>query len=562
MRRGCFRAAAVIAAFGLGVAAAGDSVALAKRGQLVSPVSAQASRDPGPDFNGDGYADLAVGIPEETVGNAPYAGAVEVIYGSSEGLNGDKPIDDQIWTEDDFPISTILPERDDHFGWALAAGDFNADGFDDLAIGVPNQDVIVSGSNRKDAGAIYVLQGSASGLTRGGGLFTQHSKGIAGVAEPEDHFGYSLAVGDFGRGRMDDLAVGVPYEDVRSSFGGGDQGAVNVLYGTPGGLTGLRSTYWPQRNKRPGERFAFSLAAGDLHGSREDDLVIGAPFATVATLEAEEGKWEYGVVFLRDGTPRGLPTRGVLWGFVQGGGRRGLPGVPERGDHFGWSLAVANFGKGTPLDLAIGAPDDGPGSTGSVTIVYNSTFLHLGEGRKLDGQRWSQGSPHIAGDPDRGDSFGWSLAAANFGRTATDDLAIGVPGDLGKPAGIVPTKGHVGAVNVLFGTSKGLTAISNDFIWQDESDIEGDSENGDKFGWSLAAANFGKGAGVDLAIGVPGENMERMFQPDLHDVGAVNVLYGNEFGVRPSGDQFWWQASDSLHDSAENNDQFGIVLAH
>jgi hypothetical protein len=32
--------------------------------------------------------------------------------------------------------------------------------------------------------------------------------------------------------------------------------------------------------------------------------------------------------------------------------------------------------------------------------------------------------------------------------------------------------------------------------------------------------------------------------------------------LRQSDDQFWWQASDSLHDSAENEDKFGYVLAH
>jgi len=40
------------------------------------------------DFNGDGFADLAVGVPDEDVGAVANAGAVNVIYGSAAGLAG------------------------------------------------------------------------------------------------------------------------------------------------------------------------------------------------------------------------------------------------------------------------------------------------------------------------------------------------------------------------------------------------------------------------------------------------------------------------------------------
>jgi hypothetical protein len=39
------------------------------------------------DFDRDGYADLAVGQPRETVGGVFAAGAVTVIYGSARGLH-------------------------------------------------------------------------------------------------------------------------------------------------------------------------------------------------------------------------------------------------------------------------------------------------------------------------------------------------------------------------------------------------------------------------------------------------------------------------------------------
>ena len=52
-----------------------------------------------------------------------------------------------------------LATSDDSFGYALASGDFNQDGFLDLAIGDPHSDLNVS--NR---GVVYVISGSSTGL--------------------------------------------------------------------------------------------------------------------------------------------------------------------------------------------------------------------------------------------------------------------------------------------------------------------------------------------------------------------------------------------------------------
>jgi hypothetical protein len=72
------------------------------------------------DFNGDGYADLAVGVSSEGVGTIEGAGAVNVIYGSSEGLKATAAGDgtgrtDQFWTQDS-PSIDDTAEDDDRFG--------------------------------------------------------------------------------------------------------------------------------------------------------------------------------------------------------------------------------------------------------------------------------------------------------------------------------------------------------------------------------------------------------------------------------------------------------------
>jgi hypothetical protein len=65
------------------------------------PQAAVPRADPGPDFNRDGFADLAVGIPYEDDGAVEDAGAVQVIYGSRSGLNDKTPLDDLFLTQSD-----------------------------------------------------------------------------------------------------------------------------------------------------------------------------------------------------------------------------------------------------------------------------------------------------------------------------------------------------------------------------------------------------------------------------------------------------------------------------
>src|SRR5512133_3297440 len=117
----------------------------------VSPVMAQPTAsspsDGAADFNHDGFADLAVGVPGENL----RAGAVNVLYGAGSGLSG---TGGQVF----FQVGGT-PEIQDWYGSALAAGDFNGDGFADLAASAFNEDV----GSVSHAGAVSVQYGSAGG---------------------------------------------------------------------------------------------------------------------------------------------------------------------------------------------------------------------------------------------------------------------------------------------------------------------------------------------------------------------------------------------------------------
>jgi hypothetical protein len=138
---------------------------------------------PGSDFDGDGFDDLAIGVFDENVGGVAEAGAVNVLLGSAGGLTA---AGSQIWHQNSPGVPGVA-ESGDQFGYALAAGDFDGDGFDDLAVGMRFE-------GESATGAVYVLSGSAGGLIAASRqTWSQVSPGVPGAAENFDRFGSVLA---------------------------------------------------------------------------------------------------------------------------------------------------------------------------------------------------------------------------------------------------------------------------------------------------------------------------------------------------------------------------------
>jgi FG-GAP repeat len=230
------------------------------------------------DFNGDGYGDLAIGVPVETIGSVR-GGGINVIYGSADGLSA-TATPDQFWSQDSPDVEGVAEEAD-LYGFALAAGNFGGTAKDDLAIGVPDEDI----GSILEAGGINVLYGSATGLSATitpDQFWSQDTANVEDMSEEVDVLGAALAVGDFNGDSYADVAIGAQYEEINSSQGAG---AVNVIYGSASGLsaTATPDQFWHQDVgsvtgvAEPDDYLGYSLAAADFGSSSHDDLAMGVP---------------------------------------------------------------------------------------------------------------------------------------------------------------------------------------------------------------------------------------------------------------------------------------------
>ena len=484
------------------------------------------------DFNGDGISDLAVGDPFEDVGTASQAGAVNVLYGYPSGL---RSFGDQFFTQDSPGVPTN-PESGGQLGYAIAAGDFNGDGYSDLAIAVPREDV----QSATDAGVVIVLYGSATGLTDDGAQsWSQDTSGVKGNAQAMGHFGYSLAAGDLNGDGKADLAVGASNETVGTVAGAG---TVNVLYGSHKGLTTTGNQFWTRnstgvKGSVQSDGFGSSLAVGNFGKSRQADLAVGAPSDKVGTVNFA------GAVNVLYGSPAGLTVAGnQLW--TQDSQK--VKGSAELDDRFGYTLSAANFGKSGQADLAIGAYAENS-QAGGLNVLYGS---HTGL-TAAGNQFWTRGSPGIKGPVQTGSEFSITLAGADFGKSSQADLAIGAWHEN------IGAASEAGAVNVLYGSRSGLSAAGNQFFTQNSQGVKDQAEDGDDFGMGVGGANFGRSPQADLVIGAYGEGVGSKAR-----AGAVHVLYGSTSGVRTTGSQFFTQDSPGVAGpGAQPFDGFGCALA-
>jgi hypothetical protein len=410
------------------------------------------------DFNGDGYADLAVGDPQRDQPIDLNQGGVVVLYGSAHGMGGSRKTDFFTSYSEGMPTDGRIGGSD-RLGESLAAGYFDDDCYADLAVGSPG------------GSALLIMYGSASGLTtKRSADFDRRS--IQPDGAYPNGFGEALAAGDFNGDGRDDVAVGAPETEYLVA-----KGAVGVLYGSADGITTTGSVWLDQDSPgvpgtgEDGDVFGWTLAAGDFDGDHRADLAVGLPQETLGSHD-----FAGGVVVLR-GSAAGLTGTGAQW-FDQD--TAGVPGSSESRDWFGNSLTAGDLTGDGRAELVVGAPGEGIGSTfsaGMVTVLRGSASGLTGTGAV----GYDQDSAGVPGTAESQDMFGAAAAIGDFNLDGHPDLAVGSPDES------VGSALDTGSVTILYGVSGGLSTTGARYVDQNSAGVPGANEQDDSFGSTLKA---------------------------------------------------------------------------
>jgi hypothetical protein len=482
------------------------------------------------DFDGDDRLDLAVGAPGENGGR----GAVTVIPGGEDGLDTSRA---RTFTQSTRGIAGRA-QRGDRFGAALAAGDLNGDGRDDLAIGTPGDRV----RRRPGSGAATVLYGSPDGLrAAGSGFVHQRRAFVPGASERGDGFGAALLIENLNGDGRADLVAGAPGEDVGRRAR--DAGAATVVYGDAAGLArrGARNLSQAGRgtpgSPRAGERFGATFAGGDFDGDGTGDLAVGVPRETV------RGAAGAGALVVYPGSQQGVSR---AKGRIVHQNTSGVPERAERGDGLGRALAAGDLDGDGRDDLVAGVPGEDLGrrkNAGAVIVLLGGAE----DGVTTAGARLlHQGTPGVLDRLERGDALGATLTAGDLNGDGLADLAAGAPGER------VARGRRAGAANVVFGAAGGPSTAGNQIWHQGRPGVADRPERGDTLAGSLGVGDTtGDGRG-ELTLGVPGEDLGQ-----ARDAGALHILLGAADGVTADRSRFITQNAPGIAGPAERRDRFG-----
>jgi hypothetical protein len=438
------------------------------------------------DFDGDGKSDIVVG--------APGGNRVKVVYTKA------KPGGSH---------SQWLMEpggANGGFGLALAVGDFNGDGFTDLAVGAPG---FTNTNDDVEEGAVFIFDGSKTGLTYSGTMFHGPDD-----FDNDNEMGTSLSAGPVNADRFADLAIGNP-----GPAGGADsEGSVQLLFGSATGLSFTGAVGIVSAHPVDEGDFGQSVVLADVNGDGHRDVVVGEPGGGPGGLTGD--------IQVFYATAKGLgTTHRTILGSTLGVGH-GLGSV----------LAAGTINKDRFADVVAGAPDatvHGRSLAGKVVVLYGGKHgLSAAHDRVL-----SEATPHIPGAVVSTDRFGHSVAVGNVTASARGDVIIGAIGAVaaGEPAG--------GVVYVLRGGASGVVTAGCQRISQATKGVPGNPVSGSQFGSAVATIGTATAAHRDLLVGMP----------DKHKGGEVFKLRGGPAGV--SG-----QHARVIRDAAVG-DEFGSVLA-
>ncbi|SKC14983.1 FG-GAP-like repeat-containing protein [Dyadobacter psychrophilus] len=202
------------------------------------------------DVNSDGYGDVIIGAPLYDLKGVTDCGAGFIYYGSPNGLS--------------VAITNIQYNltQGARVGWSVSgAGDLNADGFDDIVIGVPSYGTYL----KPNVGAFMASYGSKTGIKNGVAYFQLGS-------QFGSEFGSAVSsAGDINGDGYDDVIIGS--FKFNGSANTQEEGAAFVYYGGEDGLGNSGTILDLNKTKA---LMGWDVAgAGDINGDGFSDVIVG-----------------------------------------------------------------------------------------------------------------------------------------------------------------------------------------------------------------------------------------------------------------------------------------------
>ncbi len=418
------------------------------------------------DFNADGVPDVALAAPfADGPGNGrPDAGEVYLFFGPfSAGAfsAGAFSAGDRDTLAGDHDVVIYGAREGDQLGRGVAAGDFNGDGVDDIALGAPFAGG--DGLDQSGPGAVFIVAGSAdlaaeTDLADSAGVVT-----ISG-ADPGDVAGIVLRAADVDDDGNDDLLVSAFQADGPDNERP-DAGEVYLIRGGPGlGDVNLASDQPAATivGAESGDRLGENLAVGDVNGDGVLDLLVVSTFADGQANERANTGETYVI-------PGPIPA---LVDIAREEQAATIVGI-DPGDQLGHSIVAGDVNGDDIDDLLLGAVSaDGPGNTqnvaGEVVLILGAADLP----EVVDVA--AGGTEALIYGAGTGHRLGRAVALGDLNGDRLSDLLFGEP----KAPSADGTLETVGAIRLLYGGSRDYpsTASAADFTFYglDEGDVLGD----------------------------------------------------------------------------------------
>ncbi len=316
--------------------------------------------------------------------------------------------------------------------------------------------------------------------------------------------------------QINDLAVGVPGENIGKKKSGKNAGTVTLAYGKdkyhPYGTGSriLKQEDFGQKSERR-DRFGAAVLVADVNGDNCGDLIVGIP-------GENKGKGRVAIMF---GSPTGLSGHQFL-----DQDKKGVPGKANKHDAFGAALAVSGAGGGA---LWVARPGEDAGKAANAGALTKFPFATGGGKLNTElAKNVNADTADVPGSPQQGARFGSELLGTD------SKLYVGVPHQR------VEGKRSAGAVFTL-GSSWSMVAQGNG--------ARGKLEKGDRFGAALSTVSCPGASGDVLAVGSPGENLGK-----TKDAGTVTVIADGSSTVITQG-------LGPVPNQPEKGDLFGRSLA-